>query len=185
MSNRDLRKSIVTQACLMLAIEHKVNDILSECCVACKEVNTSSANFTDHECINPTWFKAFVYGICSEVSQLESLRDKCYHFFQKYCIAYDHELDTDIHIGPFDGHFQLIIHNSVLVDTLKDIVGSHKTSTTEEIVSVLSVYYTITNDLMTNVDLSSIQSSQNGEDDINVSDFDVDFTALLMSFDKK
>ncbi len=170
MSQRDMKKNFVTQACLMLAIEHKVNGMLSDCCVACKDT-LDIYSFGDHECINPTWYKAFTYAICSDVAQLQPLRDMCYDYFKGYCDKYDKDLNKGTETGPFDGHFNLVIHNKDTINALNDIMNNHMTSTSHQTEAVMTTYYTITNDLLSDVDVDAQV----------VADFNIDFSSLLMS----
>ena len=108
---------------------------------------------SDHQCLSPDFYKAFVWAIFSDFDQLLSLRDDCYAHSVQYCEKANVSLQDMNNLSPFDGCLRLIVYNKTLIEQLQDIVYSHTQRNYPQTIEVMKIYYALNEDLLCETDL--------------------------------
>ena len=140
---KDYAKSIVVQGCLMICVENFLHKLLDDICLACKEKTVTIA---DHDCVSHEQYCFYLEALFDSTSrdQLKDMRDSCYTLFEQYSICFHEDLLCDMELGPFDGYFQLLLHQEDTLKNLKDIIAQHMKSNAPQVLDVMKVYYQLT-----------------------------------------
>ncbi len=143
----EMQKRLGIQASLILSVESKVHLKLTQFCEECK-VDEDMTQLLDHTCMRPELYKAFVWGIFSNHSELMALKNDCEHWFKKYCEKIDLDALMSQQKSPFNGWFLHLVKNKTLLTYLEDITNKHSKSEAPLSTDIMKIYYLLSNEYM-------------------------------------